>query len=261
MFKPLFGTPLNRDHPLAQGLVACMICGKTRRLLNHTHLKSHGLTSAEYAARFPGAIFCSVETREKIRKAEEGKLRGPRPKELRDRLSQIHKGKRLSTATEFKAGMEPWNKGKVGVMATPWNKGKTGVLSDEARAQMSRSHTGVKLPSFSEQRRRNMGAAKKGEKHWLWKGGITPEHKQIRQSLDYRLWREAVFARDDWTCQRCEVKGGRLHPHHVKNFAQHSELRFVPENGITFCTVCHSKFHATFGMKDNSRAQVMEFLS
>ncbi len=175
-------------------------------------------------------------------------------------LSKSHAGKRCSPGSEFKKGSVPWNKGMVGVMPTPWNKGKKDILSKESREQMSKSHTGVKLPPFSEERRRNMGNAKKGEKHWKWKDGITPENKKIRRSIDFRLWREAVFARDNWTCQRCRIKGDRLHPHHEKNFAQFPEFRFAIDNGITFCNQCHIEFHKIFGIKDNDGDQIRRFI-
>jgi hypothetical protein len=43
----------------------------------------------------------------------------------------------------------------------------------------------------------------KGEKHYAWKGGVTPIYKVIRKSAEYKLWRKAVFARDNYTCIWC----------------------------------------------------------
>lgn len=83
------------------------------------------------------------------------------------------------------------------------------------------------------------GKEKSGENHWKWRGGVTTEHTKIRMSIEYRLWREAVFARDNWTCQECGIKGGELHPHHIKPFALYPELRFAIDNGQTLCVVCH----------------------
>jgi hypothetical protein len=54
-------------------------------------------------------------------------------------------------------------------------------------------------------------------------------------------WRNSIFKRDNWTCQECKVKGGRLEAHHKKPFKKFPELRFELSNGITLCKECHKK--------------------
>jgi hypothetical protein len=78
-------------------------------------------------------------------------------------------------------------------------------------------------------------------KHNFWKGGITVQNKLLRTRIEYRLWRESVFKRDDWTCQECGKRGGRLQAHHIKPFSKYPELRYNIENGITLCIECHKK--------------------
>ena len=104
-----------------------------------------------------------------------------------------------------------------------------------------------------------MSLSKSGNKNPNWKGGITSINKTIRHNIQYRLWREAVFARDNWTCQKCRQRGSKLHPHHIKNFAQFPELRFALDNGITFCIDCHKLFHKVFGNKNNNQEQLSNF--
>lgn len=112
-------------------------------------------------------------------------------------------------------------------------------FSAERRKRLSEAHMGVKMPPRSPEYRRKLSEARKGQKSHFWKGGVSIENKLIRASVEFRLWREAVFARDNWTCQKCGVRGTELHPHHIKAFASFPELRFAIDNGMTLCAVCH----------------------
>ena len=78
-------------------------------------------------------------------------------------------------------------------------------------------------------------------KNIFWKGGITPINKIIRHSLEYKLWREAIFERDNFTCRFCGIRGGKLEADHIKPFAYYPELRFAIDNGRTLCRECHQK--------------------
>ena len=97
--------------------------------------------------------------------------------------------------------------------------------------------------------------------HNSYKGGVTPENRRIRHGIDFRLWREAVFARDNWTCQKCSERGGALHPHHIQNFAEWPELRFAIDNGVTLCSICHKAFHKKYGLRKNNKEQIEEYLN
>lgn len=99
------------------------------------------------------------------------------------------------------------------------------------------------------------------EKHWNWKGGITPENHKIRMSFEMKYWRKSVFARDIFTCQKCWQVGGKIQAHHINNFADFSELRTSIENGITFCKEHHKEFHKIYGKKNNTKEQLREFLN
>lgn len=78
-----------------------------------------------------------------------------------------------------------------------------------------------------------------GANHYNWKGGITPLNKKVRNSPEYRTWRQQVFERDDFTCQRCKKRGVYLEANHALSFANFPDLRFEVLNGETLCRPCH----------------------
>ena len=83
-----------------------------------------------------------------------------------------------------------------------------------------------------------------GKNNPSWKGGVTPEIIRQRVSTKYEMWRDEVYKRDNFTCQRCgDSKGGNLNAHHIKGFTAYPELRFLVDNGITLCTTCHKAEH------------------
>lgn len=91
--------------------------------------------------------------------------------------------------------------------------------------------------------------------------GISTECEKIRKNKDYKIWREMVFERDNWTCQKCLERGFELNAHHIENFSNNEELRFNIDNGITLCRECHYKFHKVYGFNNNNIFQLKEFLS
>ena len=93
----------------------------------------------------------------------------------------------------------------------------------------------------SAETRAKQSAAVKGSLNHSWQGGKTTSNQQIRAGLAYRQWREAVFLRDEFTCQFCGVRGGRLQADHIKPFFKFPELRLDVSNGRTLCVECHKK--------------------
>ncbi len=94
--------------------------------------------------------------------------------------------------------------------------------------------------------RKNHSERQQGEKSHRWKGGRTSSEMKLRNSIEYKLWRESIFKRDNFTCIWCGKKGGKLNADHIKPFSLFPELRFAIDNGRTLCYDCH-KTTDTFG--------------
>ena len=107
------------------------------------------------------------------------------------------------------------------------------------------------ITPFLTQFKRDDEKSKRGEHHWNWKNGITNKNSAIRNSTEMKHWRIEVFSRDKYTCQKCFKKGGTLHAHHVKKFADFPDLRFAVSNGLTLCINCHRNIHSKNSKKND----------
>lgn len=99
----------------------------------------------------------------------------------------------------------------------------------------------------------------------FWKGGINGENDTLRHRREYKIWRAAVYERDNYTCQCCGSRGGKLNAHHINQFADYPELRYDIDNGITLCTKCHDSiedgsFHNIYGTHNTTAIQLREYI-
>lgn len=160
------------------------------------------------------------------------------------RMSKAQQGKRLSE--EHRRKLSIVNKGAgngfYGKHHTP-----------ESLEKIRLAHLGK--PSNSSTK------FKKGNVPWTWRGGITPINIKIRSSLEYSFWRKSCLKRDNFTCQKTGIIGGDLVVHHINNFAEFPELRFAIDNGITLSEKSHVEFHKKYGKRNNTKEQIVEFLS
>lgn len=120
----------------------------------------------------------------------------------------------------------------------PWNKGRK--LSKKHIENLVKSHLGIKMPPRTIEHRKNIALANIGEKSHFWKGGISKENHILRKGIEFRLWRESVFKRDNFTCVWCRKSGTQLHPDHIKPWGYFPKLRFELNNGQTLCKDCHA---------------------
>ena len=149
-------------------------------------------------------------------------------------------------------GIGKWMVGRKSPML-----GKKHTLKARQKIKIARAKQGNKVWNsglkgwnlghpVSLETRRKLSEMQKGEKGNNWKGGIYPVNKAIRDSLEYKLWRQSVFERDRFTCQDCGQLRGDIEADHIKPFSLFPELRFELSNGRTLCHNCHLKT-STYG--------------
>ena len=154
--------------------------------------------------------------------------------------------------------------------------------SEASLKKMSESHTGVSLTEdhkkkvskslignkralgnkykLTLEQRKHLSEIKKGDNNHFWKGGVCSENAKIRSSFEYKVWRESVFKRDDYTCVKCGARSGKgqkvyLNADHIKPFSLYPDLRFDLNNGRTLCKPCHLETK-TFGRRAIMEEQV-----
>lgn len=103
----------------------------------------------------------------------------------------------------FSKGNMPWNKGTKGAMPPP------------------------------------RSCFKQGHKPWSYIDGRSKTQCWNRYGPDWERIRNAVYIRDDFTCQHCFKTGLRLAAHHKIPFLLTRDNSL--ENLITLCSGCHRK--------------------
>lgn len=109
--------------------------------------------------------------------------------------------------------------------------------SSKSRPEMNLAN----LQKRDKEKQRLAVSSRIGDKHQNWKGGNSRGYKTGYYSTEYKLWRTAVFERDNYTCKDCGKDKVFITAHHIKSFAHFPELRFDLNNGLTLCEPCHSK--------------------
>lgn len=147
-------------------------------------------------------------------------------------------------------------------------KRKGQKASVETRRKMSKSREGLKNHFYGK--KHSLEARKKmsdnhpdwkREKSPCWNPELTDEERyDERNTLEHRIWRRDVLKKDNYTCVKCGVIGGKLIAHHLEGYKNNKHLRFVVSNGVTCCETCHIIFHVKYGRGGNTREQFNEFM-
>lgn len=156
--------------------------------------------------------------------------------ELIEKLSKSH------------LGQKAWNKG-IKSSKEQIEKQRLKMIgrkaSEETKKKMSIAHKGEKsymwkgglpkcidcgkeLKSYLSKRCvKCEGRLHSGKNSPSWKGGVTKIDKLCRNMPEYKQWRSDVFQRDNWTCKTCNVNGIYVTAHHIKGFN-----KILKENNI-----------------------------
>lgn len=175
-------------------------------------------------------------TIEKIRLSKLGKKRAPFSEEWKRNMSIALQGNTHTLG--YSVSEETKKKISVAVRGEKhplWGKKHT----LESRQKMSESTKGQIAWNKGKKY-----TAISGSKHWNWKGGVSSENHVLRTSLEAKLWRKAIFERDNYICVfGGKEHGNKLHADHIKEWAKYPELRFAIDNGRTLCESCHIERH------------------
>lgn len=168
----------------------------------------------------------SFDTRKKISLILKGRKL---PKEVREKMSKSNLGRKVSEETRKKISNA--------------NLGRK--YSEEHKRKLSMAHKGKTIASKGVSR-----LWMRGSNNHNWKGGTYgTERSCLMGRVEYKLWRESVFKRDNYTCIWCGQKGGKLNADHIQLWKDFPELRFAIDNGRTLCVGCHKKRHIKVAIK------------
>lgn len=99
---------------------------------------------------------------------------------------------------------------------------------------------------------RLMSAGLQGIARGEWVEFSKDRWERVRNTANWRRWREAVFRRDGYACAFCGATDRRFDPHHIRPKTTCPKRMFDVKNGITLCRQCHT---LTFGKEQEFAAK------
>jgi len=155
------------------------------------------------------------------RKYKKNRKSHPLSEEHKRKISDSLKGKHISPSTEFK--------------------------KNHTRGMLGKQHTKVTKLKMSRTRRTIISSLPS------YKGGINKLLRRMYHTSWYRKWRDAVYKRDNYACQKCD-NDLPIEAHHkvpfselfnqynIQTFEEAIECDALWDicNGITLCIDCHN---------------------
>lgn len=139
----------------------------------------------------------------------------------------------MKCAADYKRGKSLSEEHKAALSAAKVGKPVPHLHKPEIIAKISASLTGKPQPWI------------RGELHPNYTNGGAGHYERIQAMgrVEYKNWRREVFARDNYTCQKCNRKGLRIQAHHIESWSDNPDIRYDVTNGITLCIDCHRDVH------------------
>ena len=100
-----------------------------------------------------------------------------------------------------------------------------------------------------------------GELNPWYNPNLTDEERIAnRDYIEYTNWRDEVYKRDNYTCQKCGKRHGDINAHHLNGYHWCKEGRTDVNNGVTLCDWCHKEFHFNYGYGYNTKEEYEEWI-
>ncbi|MCK9370357.1 hypothetical protein M0R04_10655 [Candidatus Dojkabacteria bacterium] len=91
----------------------------------------------------------------------------------------------------------------------------------------------------------SISCSKRGTIPWNKKYFDMSPMDKIRQSPEYKVWRNFIYKKDNWSCRQCGKKcsNKEIIAHHLKYANWSLKDMLKTENGIVLCRGCHLNLH------------------
>lgn len=160
---------------------------------------------------------------------------------------------------ETKQRMRENHWSKTGTIESPFKdhrhvRNTLKILKEKGISQ----YKNMSIQEFEQHRIKS--SLQKGRTLDTFNGFTSPENARIRQSAEGKAWIYDVLSKANFTCVKCDQRGGSLHAHHKNSFNSFPDQRFIVENGACLCETCHSDFHSKFGKGNNTEEQFDEWI-
>lgn len=145
---------------------------------------------------------------------------------------------------------------------SPPNKGKGDVtFICEVCGKVVTAKPYRKKRTCSKECKNKMMSNVRGKNHWNYKSDDSSSNQRQRLWSETREWRNEVLERADYTCQKCQQRGGRLTAHHIYAWATYPDKRFDIDNGSCLCKACHREFHNIYGTRKSVHKEYKKWVT